>query len=232
MGFDLHILPSGRLVVHERSDDSASSSVSDPSIVKVFRTLASSMPKGLFALAAQADVASLPPELGFWREFASLYLTELCHIPESAESTFNPIDPPDHETLSALIRSAPPMVGAEYLVVDMLEGMWRDIDTWVRSEVRERTDGVPGFLAKHAPLWRQVGRVCFHLAENKRDALYPFAFLATYVPGLSQSARAKHLPLSRALEQYAGARNKKALLRLLFPVQQASEKSELVRELL
>ncbi|PKP73303.1 MAG: hypothetical protein CVT84_14275, partial [Alphaproteobacteria bacterium HGW-Alphaproteobacteria-6] len=41
--------------------------------------------------------------------------------------------------------------------------------------------GREAFLAAHAPQWQQVGRVCFHLAENKSDATLPFAFLATIV---------------------------------------------------
>jgi hypothetical protein len=35
------------------------------------------------------------------------------------------------------------------------------------------------WLREKNPLWRMVGRVTFHLAENKRDESYPFAFMAT-----------------------------------------------------
>jgi non-specific serine/threonine protein kinase len=70
-----------------------------------------------------------------------------------------------------------------------------------------------------------------HLAENKRDQENPFAFLATYVSRLSAQGRPQHEPLGRALQQYAGAKNRQALLSLLVPLQRAAERSELVKEL-
>ena len=88
-----------------------------------------------------------------------------------------------------------------------------------------------GFLRERAPLWHQVGRVCFHLAENRRDPDYPFAFLATYAPRLTAGARVQYKPLSESLREYAGAKNKKALIKLLSPVQLAAERSALAREL-
>ena len=74
------------------------------------------------------------------------------------------------------------------------------------------------------PIWQQVGRVCFHLAENKGDPRFPFAFLATYAPRLSRAGRVTYQPLGRALQEYAGARNKKALINLLSPVQRGGGK--------
>ena len=71
----------------------------------------------------------------------------------------------------------------------------------------------------------------FHLAENKRDAERPFAFLATYTHRLSEQAKPQYLPLGRALQEYAGAGNRAALLTLLAPVQRAAEQSTLAREL-
>ena len=91
--------------------------------------------------------------------------------------------------------------------------------------------GPAAWLAAQNPLWRQVGRVTFHLAENKRDAERPFAFLATYTHRFSEQAKPQYLPLRRALQEYAGAGNRAALLTLLAPVQRAAEQSPLAREL-
>ena len=63
----------------------------------------------------------------------------------------------------------------------------------------------------------------FNLAENRKDPDAPFAFLATYTTRLSANAKAQHLPLGKALGEYAGAANKDRLLSLLLPVQRASE---------
>jgi hypothetical protein len=71
--------------------------------------------------------------------------------------------------------------------------------------------------------------VFFHLVESKKDE-YPFAFLATYSVNDVKSGTSKHLPLKNALIEY-GEKNKK-LLNLLSTVNKASEKSELISELL
>ena len=76
-----------------------------------------------------------------------------------------------------------------------------------------------------------MGRVCFHLAENRNDEARPFAFMATYASGFGAAGRLKHLPLRKALEQYAGAKNRAALVKLLSPVQQAAESCDWVKDL-
>jgi non-specific serine/threonine protein kinase len=122
------------------------------------------------------------------------------------------------------------MQGAEYVNEAALAGVWADLDAWVRGQVAAGGQGLSGFLKGRAPLWHQVGRVCFHLAENRRDAEHPFAFLATYAPGVA-GLRVQYQPLRRALEEMAGAKNKQALIRLLSPVHTASQKSDLVKGL-
>jgi len=97
--------------------------------------------------------------------------------------------------------------------------------------MRESRGSVQDYLRELNPAWRTVGRVTFHQAENKRDLEYPFAFLATYATRLSTQGRAQHLPLGRALEEYAGAKNRSALLALLQPIQRAGERSVWVKEL-
>ena len=115
------------------------------------------------------------------------------------------------------------MQGAEYVTEAALQDVWADFDRWVRGEIASFGQGLSGFLKERAPLWHQVGRVCFHLAENRRDPDYPFAFLATYAPQLDRRARVQYQPLSKALQQYAGAKNKKTLVKLLSPVHSASQ---------
>lgn len=56
----------------------------------------------------------------------------------------------------------------------MLQTIWEALDQWVHEAIVE-TEGLTAFLQKRAPKWHQVGRVCFHLAENKSDEDRPFA---------------------------------------------------------
>ena len=126
---------------------------------------------------------------------------------------------------------APPMTGAEYLDGERLACLWRDLDALVFAGIRSSKDGAQGWLKAQNPLWNLVGRVTFHLAENKKSVAHPFAFLATYTHRLSDQATPQHLPLGRAFEEFSGAKNRQALLSLLAPVQRAAAQSEFVRSL-
>src|SRR4029077_14667033 len=106
-----------------------------------------------------------------------------------------------------------------------------ELDTLVRDEIRHHAGGAQAYLSEKNPLWRFVGRVTFHWAENKRDAQNPFAFLATYASRLSAQGRVQHEALGRSLEQYGGAKNRRALLSWLVPIQRAAERSAVLKEL-
>ena len=114
------------------------------------------------------------------------------------------------------------MTGAEYIAASVLETLWTETAAAFRSELAESKGLVQEFLQRKSAAWHLVGRVHFNLAENRRDDEAPFAFLATYTTQLSSQARAQHLPLGRALSEYAGAANKPRLLSLLLPVQRAA----------
>jgi len=116
------------------------------------------------------------------------------------------------------------MTGAEYLTAAVLAHLWRGIDAAFDAELSQSKLSVQEFLKSRHPAWNLVGRVHFNLAENRKDEDAPFAFLATYTTRLSAEARAQHLPLGKALQEYAGARNREHLLSLLMPVQRAAER--------
>jgi non-specific serine/threonine protein kinase len=141
-----------------------------------------------------------------------------------------PVPPPSPADTMTFLLSAPPMQGAEYMTEELLHRLWTALDEWTCAEAA-RVGSLEAFLSARAPLWRQVGRVCFHLAENKKDPGFPFAFLATYAPRLSSSAGIRYQPLSRALQELAGGRNRRALIHLLTPIERAAEASPLIRQL-
>ncbi len=184
--------------------------------------------EGLFTLAADKYDTGNSLTLRYWQGLAERYLTQLCHIPESAHDIS--VEAPSSAEYSTWLLTAPPMSGGEYLTESVLREIWTQLDQWVRLAVTS-AGGLQAFLHKQAPKWRQVGRVCFHLAENKANHEYPFAFMATYATGFGAGGRLKHLPLRKALEQYAGAKNRLALIKLLSPVQQASERLDWVHKL-
>jgi non-specific serine/threonine protein kinase len=202
---------------------------SDPLSTGIKNIFEQDWAQGLFVLGAEKIDPADSQTLRYWQNIANHYLTDLCHTPES-ENTISIASPGEGE-LSTWLLTAPPMMGGEYLSIDMLRSIWVELDQWVHQQIRA-SGGVKAFLKSFAPKWHQVGRVCFHLAENKADQSYPFAFLATYSTGFSSGGKLKHLPLRNALEQYAGSKNRSALINLLSPVQQAASTVPWVNQLI
>ncbi len=185
--------------------------------------------EGLFALAADKPDTGASPTLRYWQQVAERYLTALCHIP--ASSGILEVETPSPAECATWMLTAPPMRGGEYLKPGVLAGIFEELHRWVVAAAAS-AGGLEAFLQERAPKWHQVGRVCFHLAENPHDASRPFAFLATYATGFGAGGRLKHLPLGKALEHYAGAKNRPALIKLLSPVHQAGERCPWLREMI
>jgi non-specific serine/threonine protein kinase len=222
---ELLVSPQGQLFVRETSE-------SDAAGKRIAAAFAASAAQGLFHLATAELKSPLPAPFGYCRDFSRLYLTRLCQTPRlDAEAAIEPVPPPA-DKLAELASAPPPMVGSEYLNEGVLAGWWRELDALVRDEAGRHRGGVQEFLREKNPIWRLVGRVTFHLAENKRDSEHPFAFMATYASQVSAQGRLQHEPLGRALQQYAGAKNRPLLVSLLSPIQKAAERSTLARELI
>jgi superfamily II DNA or RNA helicase len=179
---------------------------------------------GLLALGADEVATALPAVLSYWRDFGARYLTALCALPDLGEGDAKPPVPlPGEGELAETAAAVPPMTGAEYLTAAALADLWRATDTAFDAELAEAALSVQQFLKSRNPAWNLVGRVHFNLAENRKDEEAPFAFLATYTTRLSAAAKAQHMPLGKALQEYAGANNRERLLSLLMPVQRAAE---------
>jgi non-specific serine/threonine protein kinase len=179
---------------------------------------------GLLRLGADEVGTALPPVLSYWRELGVRYVTALCALPGVGDGrTKPPVPIPADGELDKMAAAAPPMTGAEYLTAAVLADLWRGMDAAFDAELADTSLSVQEFLKGRHPAWNLVGRVHFNLAENRKDENAPFAFLATYTTRLSAEAKAQHLPLGKALQEYAGARNRERLLSLLMPVQRAAE---------
>ncbi len=165
----------------------------------------------------------------FWREFADVFLTALAHSPAVADGQAASETVPPADLFFALTLRIPAMRGAEYASPEVFAGLWRELDAEAREQTRA-AGGLKPWLAQINPALHLLGKVTFHLAENKRSPETPFAFMATYTHRLSAQEKPVHLPLARALQEYAGAKNQAALRSLLEPVQQAAGRSAWVRE--
>src|SRR6185437_780976 len=216
--------PHGRLALTESPD---ATPLDDAIARRLSNAFARGSGHGLLQLGAGEAGSALPGVFSYWREFSASYVTVLC-----AQHDRGDVAPPSVVELQRLVEAAPPMTGAEYLSEDMLAALWGEIDTALGVELAESKLGIQEFLKQRNPAWNLVGRVHFNLAENRKDPEAPFAFLATYTTRLTAHAKAQHLPLGKALSEYAGAANKDRLLSLLVPVQRASETCPWLRTLI
>jgi non-specific serine/threonine protein kinase len=182
---------------------------------------------GLLLLATARTEAPWPPLWAYWRAFALRFLTMRCTTPEE-----DGVALPGPQTLSALVVDAPPMTGAEYLSPELLAELWQACNAALAEEKSAAGQSLQEFLKARNPAWNLVGRVHFNLAENRKDPDAPFAFLATYTTRLSALGKAQHLPLSQALAEFSGGRQKPQLLSLLLPVQRASQACPWIASLL
>jgi len=220
---EIRLTPTGQLRWESSEEQSASAGLA--SLQRVFQA---DWREGLFVLSAEKINTGDSSTLRYWQSISDRYVTALCHIPGSAETV--EVEPPSPADLATWVLTSPPMQGGEYLSDQMLNDIWDAMNRWTIQAI-DSIGGLEDFLRSRAPKWHQVGRVCFHLAENKNNKTHPFAFMATYTTGFGSGGQLKHLPLRQALQQYAGRKNRSALIKLLSPVQQAAEQCDWVKEL-
>jgi non-specific serine/threonine protein kinase len=226
----LGVSPTGRLFIRQAEDDEEG--LTGPAAARVSEAFARGAGHGLLHLALAEGKAVLPPDLGHARDLARAFMSRLCTVVDLDAKDTQVAVPPPSEGFATWLEGAPPILGAEYLSAEVAAELWHETEGVLQAELRTHGGTLAALLEARGSAFCLVGRVCLHLAENKEEPHAPFAFLATYTTKLSRQGKAQHAPLGRALTEYAGAKDKAALLSLLRPVQRAAERSALMRELL
>lgn len=189
---------------------------------------------GLLHLDKATDAVTEDSAFAYWKDFSRLYLSLFTATPNLEKRDFknDPIKIELHpDDLSRFLIMAPPMKGAEYVNGNSLTFLWDEIGSTLQSEILKFGKNVAAYFASRHSSVNLLGRVCFHLAENKNSVETPFAFLATYARQVSKEGNIQHVPLNRALEEYANPQQKSIFLRLLSPIHKASQESVFVKEL-
>ncbi|MGE0207458.1 MAG: hypothetical protein AB7R69_06445, partial [Candidatus Babeliales bacterium] len=152
---------------------------------------------GLLLLGIQDFCLPLPPSFAFWQTFSRHFITYICKLArvENTQTFPNLLVPEDIE-LQEIIDQALGIKGIEYLNINILKKIWQDLIAFLKQDLQDFGGSLEDYLHRYNPRWNLVGRVCFHLAENKINEHRPFAFLATYTTQLSQQSGAQHLPLN------------------------------------
>ncbi len=157
----------------------------------------------LLLLGLSDPALSLHSSLRFWREFAAAFPRRLLLLPEvetlraKASAVF------DVEACRLLLETMPLMAGSEYLNLDVLRKNWQALHDHFKLCITDYSGSVEDWFNSQPGVVREIGRIHFHLVENKNGPL-PFAFLATYGSHVGTAGRVRHLPLGHALEEFSG----------------------------
>lgn len=188
---------------------------------------------GLLHLGLISLPTGLTPSISFWQEFSREFIAQVCRYPDILETTqkIKEIPFPTQQELNSFLEKVPFMLGGEYLSLEVLKSLWLDLNQALLRELANYSFDIQKYFSTYHANWNLVGRVCFNLAENKDNVSHPFAFLATYTTRLTGISQLQHLPLGKALQEYAGEKNKPLLLALLMPIQKAAAASSFIKEL-
>ncbi|WP_136809621.1 DEAD/DEAH box helicase [Desulfosediminicola flagellatus] len=182
----------------------------------------------LFYLGFCNKKIRLSPSLTFWRRFSGLFVHKLSLTPDIEQLRGDVSIPLTDDELSELIETVPLMAGGEYLHAEIVFELWNELQELFSQKISAYDGSVEEFVKEYSPDVHLVGRIYFHLVENKNSEA-PFAFLATYSTSLNDDGESRHLPLKFALQEYAGDNAK--LLELLVAVDSAAQESSLMAEL-
>ncbi|NLP17843.1 MAG: DEAD/DEAH box helicase [Firmicutes bacterium] len=169
------------------------------------------------------------PGLGYLHRIAELLITKIGQQPDVEISRDTVLVDLDEDELEELINDIPFVLGMEYIDANWIQSLWETLLSIFRQEIKVFDGTVSRYFAEHNSNINVVGRVFFHLVENK-DKDFPFAFMATYSSKPVKSKRAVHTPLKNALREFAG--EEKQLLSLIATVLRAAQKSNFISDLL
>jgi len=116
----------------------------------------------------------------------------------------------------------------EYVDAVWIEDILNRLENVFKNTIAVYDGTVAQFLAEQKTGLTVMGRVFFHLVENKGEDM-PFAFLATY-SAESENGKVNHVPLKSALLEYKGQTEK--LLELLSTVSRAAQKSAMISKMI
>ena len=200
----LALAPSGRVVY--LPDGGEGPALPEEVAARIGEAFHEGTAAGLLHLAAAELTTPLPPAFAFWRDFSRRCLTRLCQIAGAeSEALDTAAPPPSREEFLRIVEASPPLRGLEYLSPAVLENLWTALEGRTRVEAGRAGGNIQNYLKNRNPLWNMVGRVAFHLVENRKNEARPFGFLVTYTTRLSGLAKPQFLPLDKAFREFTDA---------------------------
>lgn len=183
-----------------------------------------------FSLAYIERSHELSESLRYLMEIAAAFVRLLALNPDLEQLREQATADLDDDTADRLLACAPYLHGQHLLDREWIDQAWRRLHESYAARMPNWEGSVESLLsASHAHV-HFVGRIYFHLVENKETEEYPFSFMATYAAERESSGKSRHLPLKNALIEYDD--NKDKLLQLLSTVHKAATGSPLIADLL
>ena len=196
-------------------------SINQTAISKAFR---SSREAGLFEILKNPSLRNTSDSSAYWYDYLDQFMKSFC--------TFSDTDPLyipyNEEYLYKKYQATPMIAGSENITTDLLKEVWLGLEARINESVRAFSGTPRQFVAQEFPGWEDVGKIHFHLAENRAPNGKSFAFLSTYSVRIAGKARVQHRPLGVALKESVRQGDRKHLEQLLSPIYQASKKSNFI----
>lgn len=225
-----YILSNGNLALEYGSTEDKATNQQKSLEKKIYSFFQEDHVSFLFYLGTCDRDIPLSPSLEFWRKFSHEYVEKIRLNPD-VEYLRSKISAPARQSfLNEMMGQIPFTQGAEYITSALLEEYWQKLNNFSQTGIKSFKGSVEDFFHQYAPDVHLIGRIYFHLVENKDDEKYPFAFLATYAHGISREGKSQHKPLKYALTEYEN--DQKKMLQLLSTVNSASQQSSFISNLL
>jgi len=223
------ILPSGELQL-DWSDSTGKINKSTQALQKeIFYHYQHHPENWLLILGFCDSQVILSPSLGFWRTVIESCTKTIIQTPDLEQIRHQIQIQRDELYPEEFLEKAPLSIGSEYLNEDLITLVWNQVEKSFKHGIKKYEGTVEAFIHEFSPTTHLIGRVFFHLVENKKSD-DPFAFLATYSTGLNQKGESKHMPLKYALQEYGEDQEK--LLELLTTVYTAAKQSQMITEII
>ena len=129
---------------------------------------------------------------------------------------------PTPEEAAAWVEGIPPLTG-QAMSAGLLSRWFGSLAPALERAAEKECCTPVDWLCKLGEGWQQLGRLCFHLAENAGEDAQncPFSFLATFVHKVGPDDKPRHAPLGLAARLLAN--DHAALSDLLRPLRQLAQ---------
>lgn len=195
------------------------------------RALAQSAAAGMLDLVRFGLPAGASPLMSWLQEQARRRLMALARALRRGDADPAAALRVSGEEAARLLVAMPPLYGAA-VGAAQLQAWFEGLPGAVERAAQRECCSASEWLGRLGEGWRQLGALCFHLAENAGEGAEgaPFAFLATFVHRAGADGKPRHAPLGLAAQLCAG--DAPALAALLRPLRALAEQSAFFHELI